>query len=452
SAEEILKVGKEKIFALERIRRSISLARIIRYKKQNDAFMKIQSFVEDLDLENIIFIRIIEMLLQNNFHPNKKFLEKAKKKYEKYIEDKDYVTAERYCELIVDWYRLLKDDDFKRSAQIDLANILILRAEQNVESGNYIAATLFLKEAILAFNNIEGTEIEREKLRKKLLNYQSKLSNNLSSVEISINLEDYANRAKARIMGKSKEDAIIELAFIDGIPNKEYIRKQTERTQSPLLTFISREIINENGRTIATNSPSINTSEEEKEKSLEEDMFSYVSNYERGVRVEGIIKPSLYQLNFEHNIYETDLDFIVKDNPFIPKDRRLLFRRGLYAGFKSDYVISTHILGLQIENSIRYVLNNEGVITTSLNTEGIQEEIDLNRLLDFKELIPIFGEDLIFDLKGLLISRFGDNLRNRIAHGLLSSNNFFSQSVIYLWWLMLKICAFPLYRENKSKE
>jgi hypothetical protein len=142
----------------------------------------------------------------------------------------------------------------------------------------------------------------------------------------------------------------------------------------------------------------------------------------------------------------------VKNNPFIPEDRKQLFIKGLLAGFKSDFLVSTHILGMQIENSIRYVLNNEGVITTSLSSEGIQEEIDINRLLDFPELVPVFGEDLIFDLKGLLISRFGDNLRNKLAHGLLSSYDFSSSAMIYFWWLILQICAYPqmkLFLSNK---
>ena len=218
--------------------------------------------------------------------------------------------------------------------------------------------------------------------------------------------------------------------------------EKVQKNQSPLLSLLSREIIDDNGRTIASNSPSFSVDEKEREKAFEEDMFSYAKS-ERILLVEGLIKPSLYQLNLEHRICENDLNFILKNNPCIPEDRKQLFIIGLLAGFKSDFVVATHILGMQIENSIRYVLNNEGVITTSLSSEGIQEEIDLNRLLDFPELIPIFGEDLIFDLKGLLINRFGDNLRNRIAHGLLSSNDFSSSAMIYFWWLTLQICAYP---------
>lgn len=442
SAEILLQSRKYQIFSLERINRSISLARKIKYKNFESMFQRIEAFCDSDSLEEIVFIRIAESLLKNGYTPNSKLLDKSIKRKTQCIGEKDYLLADQYCGLIIDWYSATKDKTQKKSVQIDQANILVYRAEQNAESGNFIAAALFMKEAIVYFGNIENSESRRAELKEKLLEYQSRISENLGSHEFSIDLTDFANNAISLITGKSLQEAILTLAFIEGVPKKESIRQQVQNTQSPLLSLISREIIDDNGRTIASNSPSFSVDEKDREKALEEDMFSYARS-ERGLIVEGLIKPSLYQLNLEHRICEDDLNFIVKNNPFIPEDRKQLFIKGLLAGFKSDFIIATHILGMQIENSIRYVLNNEGVITTSLSSEGIQEEIDINRLFDFPELVPIFGEDLIFDLKGLLISRFGDNLRNKLAHGLLSSNEFSSSVMIYFWWLILQICAYP---------
>lgn len=442
SAEILLQSRKYQIFSLERINRSISLARKIKYKNFESMFQRIEAFCDSDSLEEIVFIRITEVLLKNGYTPNSKLLDNSIKRKAQCLGEKDYVLADQYCGLIIDWYSATKDKTQKKSAQIDQANILVYRAEQNAESGNFIAAALFMKEAIIYFGNIENSESRRAELKEKLLEYQLRISENLGSHEFSIDLTDFANKAISLITGKSLQEAILTLAFIEGVPKKESIRQQVQNTQSPLLSLISREIIDDNGRTIASNSPSFSVDEIDREKALEEDMFSYARS-ERGLIVEGLIKPSLYQLNLEHRFCEDDLNFIVKNNPFIPEDRKNLFTKGLLAGFKSDFIVATHILGMQIENSIRYVLNNEGVITTSLSSEGIQEEIDINRLFDFPELVPIFGEDLIFDLKGLLISRFGDNLRNKLAHGLLSSNEFSSSVMIYFWWLILQICAYP---------
>jgi len=442
SAEILLQSRKYQIFSLERINRSISLARKIKYKNFESMFQRIEAFCDSDSFEEIVFIRITESLLKNGYIPNSKLLDRSIKRKTQCLGEKDYVLADQYSGLIIDWYSATKDKNQKKSAQIDQANILVYRAEQNAESGNFIAAALFMKEAIVYFGNIENSESRRAELKEKLLEYQSRISENLGSHEFSIDLTDFANKAISLITGKSLQEAILTLAFIEGVPKKEFIRQQVQNAQSPLLSLISREIIDDNGRTIARNSSSFSVDEKDREKALEEVMFSYAKS-ERGLIVEGLIKPSLYQFNLEHRICEDDLNFIVKNNPFIPEDRKNLYIKGLLAGFKSDFIVATHILGMQIENSIRYVLNNEGVNTTSLSSEGIQEEIDINRLFDFPELVPIFGEDLIFDLKGLLISRFGDNLRNKLAHGLLSSNEFSSSAMIYFWWLILQICAYP---------
>jgi len=451
SAEILLQSPKNQILSLERINRSISLARRIKYKNFKSIFQRVEAFCDNDSLEETVFIRINESLLKNGYIPNRKLLDRSKKRYTQYLEEKNYKLADQYCGLLIDWFSATKDENLKKSAQVDQANILVYRAEQNVELGNFISAAAFIKEAIVYFGHIKGSESKRTELKEKLLEYQSLISENLESHEFSFDLTEFANKAISLIKGKCMEEAILTLAFIEGVPKKESMRQQVLKTQSPLQSLISREIIDDNGRTVANNSPSFLVNERDREKALEEDMFSYAI-YERGLMVEGLIKPSIYQLNLEHRICENDLNFIVKNNPFIPEDRKQLFIKGLLAGFKSDFLVSTHILGMQIENSIRYVLNNEGVITTSLSSEGIQEEIDINRLLDFPELVPVFGEDLIFDLKGLLISRFGDNLRNKLAHGLLSSYDFSSSAMIYFWWLILQICAYPqmkLFLSNK---
>lgn len=59
-------------------------------------------------------------------------------------------------------------------------------------------------------------------------------------------------------------------------------------------------------------------------------------------------------------------------------------------------------------------------------------------------LIQVLGEDLVFQLKGLLVHHHGANLRNEIAHGTLGVNEFnsgfYGLQSIYLWWLALRLC------------
>jgi hypothetical protein len=43
-------------------------------------------------------------------------------------------------------------------------------------------------------------------------------------------------------------------------------------------------------------------------------------------------------------------------------------------------------------------------------------------------------------LRGILIERFGYNLRNDMAHGLMDEGGFYDVSSIYLWWLSITLC------------
>jgi hypothetical protein len=63
------------------------------------------------------------------------------------------------------------------------------------------------------------------------------------------------------------------------------------------------------------------------------------------------------------------------------------------------------------------------------------------------------GEDLVFDLQGSLVERFGVNLRNRMAPGLMEDDEFASPTVLYFWWLVLRICMiYVLVNRNPKRE
>ena len=111
-------------------------------------------------------------------------------------------------------------------------------------------------------------------------------------------------------------------------------------------------------------------------------------------------------------------------------------------GFHGRLAESVHLLIPQLENSIRYLLQQSGVITSGFDSDGIQDDHDLNRTLYIKDLVKILGEDRVFALKGLLVERCGSNFRNRFAHGLLGVHDVFAlPGFLYVWWLTLHLCC-----------
>src|ERR1700730_5973236 len=89
-------------------------------------------------------------------------------------------------------------------------------------------------------------------------------------------------------------------------------------------------------------------------------------------------------------------------------------------------------------------LNAKGVVTSSINGDGIQQEFDLNRLLYMPEVDSLLGEDLCFALRVVMTERYGYNMRNEMAHGMLMPGFFFSEPAVYAWWLVFRIVAGPI--------
>lgn len=140
----------------------------------------------------------------------------------------------------------------------------------------------------------------------------------------------------------------------------------------------------------------------------------------------------------------------VSNNPFVPEGRELIYAQGLHHGLKGGLLVAAHLLIPQIENSVRHVLAENGVLASTLSNSGIQEERNLNRTLYEPKLEELWGEDIVFDLQGLLVERFGSNLRNRMAHGLMELDSFSSYSILYVWWTTLYICFAHLAAPNSQ--
>ena len=148
-------------------------------------------------------------------------------------------------------------------------------------------------------------------------------------------------------------------------------------------------------------------------------------------------------LNYIKNRFELDLDDarrIVEHSAFVMPSRSKLFETGINAGFQEDFITAINILVPQVENSVRCLLQDSGAIVYNLKDDGTEEVKTLHALLDLPEAADIFEADLLFTLKAVFCSKFGLNLRNENAHGLLSDGFFFSRRAYYGWWLVFRLC------------
>jgi hypothetical protein len=109
--------------------------------------------------------------------------------------------------------------------------------------------------------------------------------------------------------------------------------------------------------------------------------------------------------------------------------------------------LSSALLVPQIENSIRHVLEAQGIESSNLLNDGTQPYKLLGALFDMPETQRIFSDSLCFEFRALLIEKSGVEFRNRIAHGFVTEGECYDRPAVYLWWLVLRICFTGVLRQ-----
>ena len=153
----------------------------------------------------------------------------------------------------------------------------------------------------------------------------------------------------------------------------------------------------------------------------------------------GMIIPAYQQILLEHRITKDFLFKLCSESHIIPKERIHLWADGIYFGFESNFIVSTHLLIPQVEHLIRIKMKEMNLKTSTLDKDGIETENGLSTLLSHKKITDIMDKNLLFELKALLTEPTGLNLRNNTAHGLSETNSLESIYTVYLWWLCLKL-------------
>ncbi|MDE5492235.1 DUF4209 domain-containing protein [Elizabethkingia meningoseptica] len=156
-----------------------------------------------------------------------------------------------------------------------------------------------------------------------------------------------------------------------------------------------------------------------------------------------IIKEVKQIMDFDQQISKNLItEMILRcESPFIPDDRQYLFIEGIYSGFQNNFILASHLLIPQIENSLKHIveLNNRNTIRLS---DDIQNDNTLGGILctdeNGKMLDGICDRDLLLELNSFLVDGAGINYRNKVCHGLISPFEM-GYYGIYVWWLTLKM-------------
>jgi len=352
------------------------------------------------------------------------------------------------------WYvRASSDEAALRETQIRIAETYVGEGEAALkrQTPSYLAAAHFYELAIEAFRSVGQAADRVTELHKILLDYQKKSLSEFKLVSQELNVKELQDQSIARVSGKSFNDALFALARVSQPPSVAQIMNAVISIgkNSIFQNVMPSTLVNGEGKTVAARAALLSEDGNDADAALRYEMYQYAARL-RSTYVPAVIEPARYQITLEHDFGVRDLVPFTTHNPFIRPGHEVTAATGLAAGLRGDFVTAGHLLAIQMEVSIRHVIASHGVPTSTL-VNGIQSEIELGALLRLPKALEVFGEDRVFELKGLLVEKAGSNLRNLVAHGLVEHDAFFTNDFSYLWWSFLQLCCIPYFGRTREQ-
>lgn len=366
--------------------------------------------------------------------------------------DKNWHKAENAWGIAEKWAKQLKDIERQNYTLTQLAETFVEQAGLQDSSFN---SSHWLQKSIEVYKKIPDSKEIREVIYKKLREQQVKSNEEMSTIELdAIDISEIVVQSENLVKNLNLKDALISFAFkmLKPIDYEESEKKAIKDSKR----FIGHHLFgsiytNGEGLIEAHVPPSVGTSSDATQRNIRASMFRS-AQITHGLAVQAQIEPARHQIQLEHHINEKSILSIFQHNPLIRPGHEYLFLKGILSGFEGDFVTCIHILIPQIECSFRYLLEQHGIETTTLNPHGVQEHLRLGAIFNEPKFEEIIGKDILMEFQGLLTDKLYANLRNEISHGLISTERCFSAPVIYCWWLAFRLCLTPFYKSMLPKD
>jgi len=373
--------------------------------------------------------------------------------------DGDLHRAREYFSAGAKWFKLAGDEAKAATMTVCEAEGWVKEAVARVSSTNpsHMVAATFYENAIQIYRTIPSAERTPHRVDERLAELRAHLSESgeksLGEMGLvsspGVDIRRLVENARKAVSGKTAIEALKAFCNLHhGVDAKQARETALEGLRShPLQALFPATVMSQDGRVIAKR-PGLSLSgtlSESDEVTIRAEMIRD-HGILIGIVVQGDIWPALEVLWLEHLLHEADFVSLASQSPIVPKDRVRLFGKALFAGYDRDFVTALHLLVPQIEHLVRHHLKQAGVKTTSLDLNGIENEIGLTGLMALPEAEKVFGANLSFEIRALFCDAFGPNLRNELAHGLLDDEACQSIYSVYAWWFALRLIFNTFWR------
>ncbi len=334
----------------------------------------------------------------------------------------------------------------------------ILTAERTLNeqnAGNLMRSVHLLKDVVNLLKTITGTEAERKEILKKIDAIEKKMISEMPVFSAKHDNSETVKQLIRQLEVLDKEEALCYFALFIPLPEKSRIEESVTKSADAIGFggLFPVGILGKDGKSIAKSRPIKKSGDEIDSAAFQESVERRASEF-MGYFSQIMIGNTLHYIRSKFKVEEKDIREIVENSIIVPEDRREAYVKGLMAGFSGDFLIALSILVPQVENSVRELALECGEPVYNLNEDGIEEIKTMHAVLELDGVREHLDEDFLLALKTVFCSKFGFNMRNDIAHGLLSDKQFQSFHALYTWWFILKICYMfcgKLQVENRIK-
>ena len=421
-----------------------------------------EKFWEIEDRTSYIVYRLSDLLFEivNDEEQCNAIAESNERTAKEIYETKNWMVSRNSFHDAIRWYEKAQAPETKLYELRDwIAVTWFEEAEAHMRNDNGIGASAFFQNSIdefrmipTKFRYILDTDGKIRRCRERLQEANMKSIDQMKRIDVgSQDITPLIENAQKHVQHREWPIVLGYFAHVSHSTSKAELEKSAENTmkKSIFRMLASSTRFSTDGR-VVSRTPSLNpgdSSDPARALALEDEMQMHFSIW-IGLSVQGSILPALDIVNSEHDITEEKLYELCKRSVIVPVGRERFWAKGLYFGFQKDFMAAVHLLSPQLEHFVRMALKDNDVLTTTLDSQGIETENGLSTLLDKKEAEEIFEEDFLNELKMLMSSSKGPNLRNHIAHGLLEEWEADSDYTIYLWWRMLRMLMDGIFVEK----
>lgn len=375
---------------------------------------------------------------------NHELAEKLLEKQKEFNHEKQFHIAEKYLESATKLFK-------KAGNAEDSYRSLAFLAQATENHGDYrknesaMVANSFYKLALQRYREIPNLYRNTLQIDQKLDTVQDKITQSglLITDELQListkqmNISELQEQSINHV--KDKQTAFESLLYFSGVSscNFESIWKSTENNinNSPISSLFGATSVSLDGRKISSIPP---LNGDNKDEVI---LKTAIKNFgiHMHLAVEGCILPALEQIQKEHLFPKEFLIQLCKLSAIVPDKREILVANALYQGFGWDFRSAIHLLAPQVENIVRQLLKQNGLVTTHTDQDGIENEMGLSSLVNMEQARGILGDDLWFELQAVFTDSLSANLRNEVGHGLLDDDTSNSLYSVYALWMILRL-------------